>query len=61
MYIHYQGLKIGLNAIFYYQELVDGVDANSISGLANTFDYGAMIGGIVAGFLSDQTRGKFEK
>jgi len=41
----------------YIKELVDGVDANSITGLANTFDYGAMIGGIVAGFLSDQTRG----
>ena len=42
---------------FNYQELNEGVDADAISSLANNFDYGAMIGGIVAGFLSDQTSG----
>ena len=36
---------------------MDGIDATSISGLASNYDYGAMIGGVVAGFLSDQTRG----
>ena len=36
---------------------MEGVNAGSVSALANNFDYGAMIGGIVAGFLSDQTRG----
>ena len=41
----------------YIKELVEGVNASSVSALANNFDYGAMIGGIVAGFLSDQTRG----
>ena len=42
---------------FNYQELNEGVDADAISSLANNFDYGAMIGGIVAGFFSDQTNG----
>ena len=33
-------------------------DARAITGMANFFDYGAMLGGVVAGFLSDQTRGR---
>jgi len=32
-------------------------DAEYISNLANNFDWGSMVGGIVAGFLSDQTSG----
>ena len=35
-------------------------DSRAITGIANFFDYGAMLGGVVAGFLSDQTRGKFK-
>merc|ERR1719400_1063802 len=35
----------------------DEPDARAITGMANFFDYGAMLGGVVAGFLSDQTRG----
>ena len=36
----------------------DEPDARAITGMANFFDYGAMLGGVVAGFLSDQTRGR---
>lgn len=32
-------------------------DAESVSNLANYLDYGSIIGGVVAGFLSDQTSG----
>ena len=37
----------------------DEPDSRAITGIANFFDYGAMLGGVLAGFLSDQTRGKF--
>jgi len=41
----------------HYIKEITGADAESVSTLANNFEYGSMVGGIVAGFLSDQTRG----
>jgi len=40
----------------YLKELTDA-EATPIANLANNFEYGSMVGGVVAGFLSDQTRG----
>ena len=40
----------------YLKEETDA-EADPIAHLANNFDYGSIVGGIVAGFLSDQTRG----
>ena len=34
------------------------MDAEQVSSLANNYDYGAMIGGVIAGFVSDQTGGE---
>ena len=41
----------------HYIKEVTGAEAEYVSNLANNFEYGSMVGGIVAGFLSDQTEG----
>jgi OPA family glycerol-3-phosphate transporter-like MFS transporter 1/2 len=40
----------------YIKEETDA-EAEFVSNLANKFEYGSMVGGIVAGFISDQTEG----
>jgi len=41
----------------HYLKEQTNAEAGPIANLANNFEYGSMVGGVVAGFLSDQTRG----
>ena len=42
----------------YIKEVSGGPDPDALSNLSNCFDWGSMAGGVIAGFLSDQTRGE---
>ena len=55
-------LSYGQGCIFSHLQIqfddqLDQPDSRGITEIANYFDYGAMLGGIIAGFLSDQTKG----
>ena len=54
---HVEVLRGGQSLQIQFEDLSDQPDSRGITEIANYFDYGAMLGGIIAGFLSDQTRG----
>ena len=41
----------------YIKEVSGGPDPDALSNLSNCFDWGSMVGGVIAGFLSDQSGG----
>ena len=67
---HYIKVGTGISTLYIISERFDCFqiqfesqhepDSWAITGIANFFDYGAMLGGVLAGFLSDQTRGKLQ-